>query len=525
MIGRTQWVVASITLFVLTAPAFAQRDPWTWMHRYHFDIDAKTQIAELLPTAPRPNRIDKLQVADLANVPEVMFETPYVFKADPKKQKELDAARQRALIHLGRQFAQINLVNKKKPDHFMECLQAHRPDLSGLPFTLGQACRIKENERPFFRNEIHAVRGCLLGLREDDTSEEGRKRLLAPFDPDAKQLANFWRSFDSERREATVIHQLVGFVFELAHPDHEPSAVAALMQMLGPLSSRFHPGLIERLARYERNAESKERSTQALTRLAIFAQEESTRQAALAALKKRDANVVTPILVHGLRYPWPAVARNAATAIVELKRNDLAGELVKMLDESDPRAPATKSIDGRKVSFVRELVRINHHRNCLLCHPPGNDPEIFGPVADKGDPPDTLGIKGVRSEQVGLRFLNVGADMAPQPLPGAPFPRPAEGYGRFLSPDILVRADATYLRQDFSLLQKVANADPWPEMQRFDFLVRTRVVSEAEAKTYRAEFAGATSPYRSAALNALRRLMGLDAGTTSHVWRAKLRLP
>jgi len=135
-------LLAVVALSVAHSQVYAQRDPWRWMHRYHFDIDAKTQITELLPTAPKLNRIDKLQVAALTEVPEAMFEAPYVFKADPKNQKELDAARQRALIHLGRQFAQINVVNKKKPDHFMECLQAHRPDLAGLPFTLGQACRI-----------------------------------------------------------------------------------------------------------------------------------------------------------------------------------------------------------------------------------------------------------------------------------------------------------------------------------------------------------------------------------------------
>ncbi len=51
------------------------------------------------------------------------------------------------------------------------------------------------------------------------------------------------------------------------------------------------------------------------------------------------------------------------------------------------------------------------------------------------------------------------------------------------APDIVVRADATYPRQDFSMLLKVADAEPWPEMQRFDYLVRTRVPTESEAAT------------------------------------------
>ena len=57
-----------------------------------------------------------------------------------------------------------------------------------------------------------------------------------------------------------------------------------------------------------------------------------------------------------------------------------------------------------------------------------------------------------------------------------------QGYGSRQSPDIFVRTDMNYLRQDFSVMMKVENAKPWPEMQRFDFFVRTREVSLAEAE-------------------------------------------
>jgi hypothetical protein len=92
-----------------------------------------------------------------------------------------------------------------------------------------------------------------------------------------------------------------------------------------------------------------------------------------------------------------------------------------------------------------------------------------------------------------------------------------------------VRVDVTYLRQDFSLLQPVADANPWPEMQRFDFLVRTRVLTESEAATY-AERLGPTepsrpSPYRRALLTALRGLTGRDTGPTADAWRRLLELP
>ena len=106
------------------------------------------------------------------------------------------------------------------------------------------------------------------------------------------------------------------------------------------------------------------------------------------------------------------------------------------------------------VCEVREAVRINHHRNCLLCHPPsqtGQDQEVPGVI----------------------------------PIPGQSFPTsPKEAYGKAQSfGEPMVRADTTYLRQDFSVMMPVENAAPWPEMQRFYFLVRTRPVEGKELAT------------------------------------------
>ena len=72
---------------------------------------------------------------------------------------------------------------------------------------------------------------------------------------------------------------------------------------------------------------------------------------------------------------------------------------------------------------------------------------------------------------------------------------------------------------------KVADADPWPEMQRFDYLVRTRTLTESEAESYQKAFGGnRASPYRQAALSALRRLTGKDAGASAEQWRTALGL-
>jgi hypothetical protein len=88
--------------------------------------------------------------------------------------------------------------------------------------------------------------------------------------------------------------------------------------------------------------------------------------------------------------------------------------------------------------------------------------------------------------------------------------------------------DVTYLRQDFSMLLPVADANPWPEMQRFDFLVRQRPLTDDEARTYRNKLSneqpGAVQPHQRAALAALRELTGRDTEPTASAWRKLLHL-
>src|SRR5262249_17511624 len=161
--------------------------------------------------------------------------------------------------------------------------------------------------------------------------------------------------------------------------------------------------------------------------------------------------------------------------------------LIDSLEMPDPRLPITNKIQDKESTTIREIVKINHHRNCVLCHSPGNT-EI--------------------TPEVALR--------APVPLPTDPFPKPSEGspYQSSGPPahDILVRIDTTDLRQDFSMMMPVADAHPWPDMQRFDFLVRTRELTPAEAQEYEAlrpaNEPGRLSEYHRAALYALRELTG-----------------
>jgi len=170
-----------------------------------------------------------------------------------------------------------------------------------------------------------------------------------------------------------------------------------------------------------------------------------------------------------------------------------------VLEASDPRLPTTRETEGKKVAFVREMVKINHHRNCMMCHAPGSPENVSGNVIT-----------------------------AEVPVPGQPLPSPSEGY-RQSSPDLMIRLDVTYLRQDFSATLPVTDAHPWPDAQRFDFFVRQRELTDDEAEAYREKLtpkeAGVFSPYHKAALAALREMTGKDAAPTAEAWRKLLDLP
>src|SRR5262249_37904677 len=111
-------------------------------------------------------------------------------------------------------------------------------------------------------------------------------------------------------------------------------------------------------------------TTQALARLAVFSTDAYFRARAIEALTVRHERDATTVLVAGLSYPWPAIAENAAHAIVKLNRKDLIPQLQAVLKAPDPRAPKAEMIAGRQETVAHELVRVNHLRNCLLCHAP-----------------------------------------------------------------------------------------------------------------------------------------------------------
>jgi hypothetical protein len=414
----------------------------------------------LFPATPAFRKVNgPLLTDDLARVPEVELQA-----ALPKS-----ALVEQGKRHTSRLIAGINQLNRRTEDGFLKALTTERPDLAGLPFAMGSACRTTGERRSHFTHVAGQIRGIL--------------EILGP---------GFWEGYPafSEAHDARAIVPRDSRVREQI----TVARIGALMQILAPESVELRLGLVDYLS-----AVAHPEATRALARLAIFSPESSIRDAAVDALKTRRKRDYTKILEEGLRYPLPAVASRAAEAMVKLERNDLIPQLVALLDEPDPRAPRVEEVERKKVPVVRELVRVNHHRNCLLCH---------SPVDASGVPAGTL------TSEV--------------PVPNKPLS--ALSYGlRSSQPELLVRLDVTYLRQDFSALQPVADAQPWPEMQRFDFLVRKRVLSAEEARGWeeqlnkRAE--GELSPYHRASLVALRELTGKDTEPNAAAWRRLLKLP
>jgi hypothetical protein len=495
--------------------------------RFKFNIDPKTPLNELLPVAPiSENRPVSPQGEDLARVPEVLLQKPLA----------RDVPTPKAMEQTARTIARINHLNQKKSDRFMEALLETRADLKGLPVAMGDACRTTGERSREFARAVALVRQALnpVGVVNissiDDLvifSDSARVTTAqpvpatpqptpAPPQPapsvpqkvpappkvavtvksesppvQADELKTFWERF----ARASTSQDRAESRHDRRHEELVACArVAALMQVLAPESAELRLGLVKYLA-----GVSQVEATRALARLALFSAEDEIRAAALDALKVRRERDYTALLLDGLRYPLSAVSRRAGEALVKLERTDLVPKLVDLLDEPDPRAPTYQEINHQRVPTVRELVRINHHKNCLLCHAPGNTSSVS---------PDTL--------------------TAAVPMPSESLASPSQGY-QSSSPDIVVRVDVTYLRQDFSLRLPVADANPWPEMQRFDFLVRTRVLTDKELKAYEEllgkRAAGEPSPYHRAILATLRELTGKDTEPTPQAWRRLLRLP
>lgn len=300
--------------------------------------------------------------------------------------------------------------NKRLTDSAREELIGQQAKLKGMPFRWGDQCRCD-------RQEAQALGQLSLQIRRL------RQVLEAP-------LANLGDGPDAQRqREEAVAGGLD------RQPWRAAAAIPALEQMLQPEGLPVRHELVAMLKGIG-NSDASE----ALARRAMYDLSAEIRNEAIEVLRTRPREHYGATLLTGFRHPWPQVAWNAAEAAIALNEKRLLPELEKMLDLPDPAAPA---VDESGAWSVREVVAVNHFRNCLLCH---------ASSTSRRDP-----VRG------------------PIPVPGEPLPHYLQQTGDF------VRADVTYLRQDFSAVQPVEDPAPWPKMQRFDYMIRRRELTAEEA--------------------------------------------
>ncbi len=363
-------------------------------------------------------------------------------------EKELLAAREVALESgkgpsLAGQMRLLAVKQKevRQPYPGAAVAAAGRPDLAGLPFRLGP-------DAAQSLDRAQAMSALSGQLRE---AVQGCVRPGSDPRPDTNQLF------------ATLLGEgSKGLLDRKAWASSE--AVPCIQQMLLAENREVRRMSCELLRRLD-----VPEATEALARCAVFDTDPGNRAAAVDALRGRPKPGVTVQLMRYLRYPWPRAAEHAAEALVALDCTDAVPALAAVYDLPDPIAPFTVKLPGRGSGlYRREVVRVNHLRNCMLCHPPSlaDTDLIRGAVPD----PD-------------------------RPLGGPVTP------SYYRSGDAFVTAATTYLQQDFSQVQPVANPGKWPDHQRFDYFVAVSAVKGSPAPA-------SDAAYKDAVRFALRELTG-----------------
>ena len=309
-----------------------------------------------------------------------------------------------------------------------------RDDLAGLPFLRGSACR----------------------------KSSRAARSLAKGASDVKFL-------DHDRLGSTLSGPR-----EWMHPER----VAPLMQVVMAQPERNRQTMARHLARV-----GGKQATEALAKIALFDTDPDVRREAILSLSKRRAEEYLEPLLRGFEYPWPAVAEHAAEALAALKRVESVPALVAMLDAPDARAPYAKGAGPDR--FVKEVVRVHHQFNCLVCHPPS---------FNETDPARAL-VPPLRSSS----GMGSGYDPKCSPLLAAN--------------QTFVRTDITYLKQDYSV-RLMDTALGISGEHRYDLLVRERLATSDDLVATLIR----PNARREAAAFALRELTGQEPGAGGANW-------
>jgi hypothetical protein len=346
--------------------------------------------------------------------------------------------------------------------------------------TLSLAPLLMSRRRDLAGLRIHTGQDCRLGKEAAETLQALSRKLRVHLEASIPP-----RSANDPRPDPKVLRSKL-----LEDPKQkewlQPEAIPALQQLLMAENKPVRVLMVELLSKIK-----DKRATVALVQRALFDLHPEVREAAVKALNSRPRKDYAVWLTQALRYPWPPVVNHAAEALVSLRLKETARNLVSLLKEPDPSQPLESKLGKKKVRLVRELVRVNHLNNCLLCH----------------------------AQSLSRTDLVRGA----VPTPGEPLPAPVTTPAYYDRGGTFVRADVTYLKQDFSVFQSVPNPGKWPAHQRYDYLVRVRPITKAEfnALSPIQTFTKTKSltPQKKAILYALRELTGKDLGTSVKAWQ------
>lgn len=323
---------------------------------------------------------------------------------------------------------------------------------SGLPIIAGEACRLSDDAADALQTGSLSLRELLTGQRRGI----GFVSL---------------RTVDSDHPGVVAEH------LQAKGDGHNnwlrPHAIPVMMQMMMAEKPEMRAVLIDTLAKIDGP-----RATAALAVRACTDLNRMCRTKAIEALNRRPREQYVGLLLTALRHPFDAIADHAAEALVSLRRKEVVPALVQMLDLPDPSLPYAKPNKSGK--FIREMVRINHLRGCLICHAQS-----------------TSGTDKVRAAVPPTdRALN-----------------PAGSYN--WDGGVFITARITYVRQDFSHNLEVSDPGKWPEQQRFDFLTRERPAQKQELER---KLVGLT-PHQKALTWTLEHLTGKNPGPNPEDWK------
>ena len=395
----------------------------------------------------------KMRLA-IEKIDRVLENPSYI--VEENKQELLNREKRRLTSEIRREASRQSIPGDAAAMEPLRDVLAKRTDLHGLPITMGKDRYSDANERRDL-SQVSSSLGRMIGqfngsLGSRDVAQNDAFRNLSINKAVAYCVEN-----SSEQKLKTIDQ-----ILQIDHPRLRLEFIEALQKS----GSAAAIELIANKAKFDLEPEIRIAATDAL--------------AGIEPTKYRKH------LLEGFKYPWHVVAEHSAEALVRLDDQDAVPELIGMLDLPHPQFPTR--INGQLAQ--RELVGINHMRNCLMCHAPS----LSSLDSSRGVIPHTS-----------------------RPLP--PHYYDPEGSGDLVP--FTVRADVTYLEQDFSVLQHVENSGPWPRTQRFDYVVQNKKLTEVEAARAVERISQVPNRNRNAIIFALRELTGeTPEDNSSQHWRA-----